>query len=151
MQLAYVACELDDDKLIQAFVDDYVHCVAPLPEECEDEDQDGGDDATVVEKFDRAAVIGSKLSRRKKLFACYRWKVIETKTWKKNGRMPGKGKDLDFDNFTQAIGCPKRKNASDAWLLYRKSLGVVLASKIFADKSKLVDEYNKQTSNKDGH
>lgn len=142
-----IACDLSDEDLIQAFVDEHLEFgIAPIPD---DENEDDEEVTEAEETFDRAAVVGSKLSRRKKLFAYYRWRVVETKTWKKNRRMPGKGKDLDFDNFLLEIGVRKRKNASKAWLIYRKSLGVVLASTIFSDRDKILDEYNKQTSNKE--
>jgi hypothetical protein len=145
-----IAGDLSDEELIQAFVDEHLEFdVPPIPDDDDDDDELGDDDSAELEKFDRAAVIGSKLSGRKKLFSYFRWRVVETKTWDKNRIMPGKGKDLDFDNFLLQIDMQKRKNAATAWLLYRKSLGVVIASTIFSDKEKILDEYHKQTGNRE--
>lgn len=142
------ACIDDDDELLQAFVDEFLESdLPPVP----GNDLDNDDDSTEAgcKKFDRDAVIGNKwLSCHKKLFTHCCWKVVKTKKWKKSGCMPGKGKDPDFDSFMQAIGCPKWKNASDAWLICRRCLGAVLPSAIFSDKDKMLDEHNKQMSNR---
>lgn len=61
------------------------------------------------------------------MFAYFHFMVVETKKWKKNARFPKLGRDRNLDKFVDDIGVTNRSNASRAWNIYRKSMGVVQA------------------------